>query len=70
MVLKDSVYNKLKWICMFFLLFFAVFSRTITQIWGLPFGDEISSTIVAINVLLSAMLGISNMAYYNQKEES
>lgn len=69
MVLKDSVYNKLKWICMFFLPAFAVFTRTITQIWGLPYGDEISSTIVAINVLLSAMLGISNMAYNKQKDE-
>ena len=69
MKFKDSIYDKLKWICMFFLPAFAVFSRTITQIWGLPYGDEISSTIVAINVLLSAMLGISNMAYNKQKDE-
>lgn len=69
MLLKNSTFDKLKWICMFFMPAFAVFTKTITEIWGLPYGDEISSTIVAINVLLSAMLGISNMAYNKQKDE-
>lgn len=41
----------------------ALFTQTIFAIWGLPYGEQISATIVAINALLGACLGISTIGY-------
>lgn len=63
MVIKNSVYDKLKWLCMFFLPALAVFVKTVFSIWDFPYANEISATIVAVNALLSACLGISSISY-------
>ena len=36
------------------------FYLTISAIWGLPFGDQINQTVVAISVLLAAFLEVEN----------
>ena len=41
----------------------ALFTQTIFAIWGLPYGEQISSTIVAINALLGALIGVSTIGY-------
>lgn len=69
MKLKDSTYDFLKWLAMLFLPALATLVKVIFTIWQLPYGNEISATIVAINTFLGAILGISNMAYYKQKDE-
>lgn len=45
-----------------------VFYLTIAQIWGLPFGDQVNETIVAVAVLLATTLEISTVAYHKAKE--
>lgn len=42
-----------------------VFYLALCQIWGLPLGDEINQTIVAICTLLAGTLEIST-AFYNK----
>jgi len=70
MVLKNSVYDKVKWVAMFFLPALAILVKTVFAIWNLPFGEEISATIVAINAFLGACLGISTINYQkNEKQE-
>lgn len=69
MKLKDSTYNCLKWLAMLFFPALTVLIRVIFSIWGLPYGEEISATVCAINAFLGSILGISNMAYYKQKDE-
>ena len=69
MKLKDSTYDFLKWLAMLFLPALATLVKVIFTIWQLPYGNEISATIVALNTFLGAILGISNMAYYKQKDE-
>lgn len=69
MKLKDSTYDFLKWLAMLFLPALATLVKVIFTIWQLPYGNEISATIVAINTFLGAILGISNMAYNKQKDE-
>lgn len=63
MVLKNSVYDKLKWMAMFFLPALAILIQSIFAIWNLPYGKEISATVVAINAFLGACLGISSIQY-------
>lgn len=67
MKFSNKIYDVLKYLAMFFLPAFAVFVKTVFAIWGLPYGDEISATIVAINAFLGACLGISSISY--QKEQ-
>ena len=63
MIMKDSVYDKMKWVAMFFLPALAILVKTVFAIWNLPFGEEISATIVAVNAFLGACLGISTIQY-------
>lgn len=46
-----------------------VFYLTLAQIWGLPCGDQVNETIVAVAVLLATTLEISSVAYHKKKEE-
>lgn len=63
-MMSNSMYDKLKWIAMFFLPALAILVRTVFAIWNLPYGEQISDTIVAINAFLGACLGISTINYH------
>ena len=69
MMLKNSAYDTLKWLAMFFLSALAILVKTVFAIWNLPFGEEISATIVAINAFLGACLGISTINYQKGVEQ-
>ena len=62
-IFSDKIYNILKYIAMIALPALALFTQTIFAIWGLPYGEQISATIVAINALLGALIGISTIGY-------
>lgn len=62
-IFNDKVYNVLKWVAMLFLPALALLVQTVFAIWGIPYGEQISATIVAINAFLGAVLGISNIGY-------
>ena len=66
-MINDKLYDILKWIAMLFLPALAVLVKTIFLIWNIPYGDEISATIVAVNAFLGAILGISNGIYKAKK---
>ena len=40
------------------------------MIWGIPYGEQITSTIVAIDTALGAILGVSSINYSKRKDES
>lgn len=63
MKLTNSTYDFLKWMAMLFLPALATLVRVVFAIWNIPYGEQISATIVAINTFLGAILGISNMNY-------
>lgn len=67
-MLSDVWYNRLKWLAMFFLPALATLVRVVFSIWGIPYGEQISATIVALNTFLGAILGISNATYKANKE--
>lgn len=63
MKMSNRMYDFLKWLVILCLPSLATLIKIIFTIWNLPFGNEISSTIVAINAFLGACLGISSIQY-------
>lgn len=61
--MNDKVYDVLKFIAQIVLPALATFYLTLAGIWSLPFGEEISGTIMAIDTLLGAILMISSTKY-------
>lgn len=63
MKMKNEVYDVLKWVAMLLLPALATLVATVGSIWGLPYADQISQTIVAVNAALAMILGISTINY-------
>ena len=69
MILKNKTYDILKFIAQYLLPGLATCIATIFKIWNIPYGVEISATIMAIDTLLGVILGISSKNYYEPIEE-
>lgn len=67
MKLSDKAYNVLKWISVIVLPAMGTFYFALAGIWGLPYGEQIVGTIVAIETLLGTLLGISTVQYNKNK---
>lgn len=63
MVLKNSIYDKLKWVAILLLPSLATLVAVIFKIWNLPYGNEIAQAITALATFLGAILGISSVQY-------
>lgn len=61
--MSDKVYDILKFIAQIVLPALATFYLTLAGIWSLPYGEEISGTIMAIDTLLGACLMLSSKNY-------
>lgn len=61
--MSNKIYDVLKFIAQIVLPALATFYLTIAGIWSLPFGEEISGTIMAIDTLLGACLMLSSAKY-------
>lgn len=61
--MSNKVYDVLKWIAMYLLPALGTLYFALSQIWGLPYGEEIVGTITAIDAFLGAILGISTISY-------
>ena len=61
--MSDKVYDALKFIAQIVLPALATFYLTLAGIWSLPYGEQISGTIMAIDTLLGAILMISSTKY-------
>ena len=67
MIMNNKVYDIFKFIAQILLPALATFYLTLAGIWGLPFGEQVSGTIMAIDTLLGAILMLSSNKY--NKEE-
>lgn len=61
--MSNKVYDILKFLAQIVLPALATFYVSIASIWGLPLGDEVSRTIMAVDTLLGAVLMISTAQY-------
>ena len=64
MELNDKVCDILAWCGKIVLPALAVLYATLADTWSLPYSSEISTTIMAIDVFLNALLGISSANFY------
>lgn len=64
MILKNNkVYDVLVWISSVVLPALAILYTSLASSWGLPYAEEISNTILAIDVFLGALLKVSSNRY-------
>lgn len=69
MKLNDKAYDVMKWIAILFLPALAILVRTVFAIWQIPYGEQISATIVAFQVFLGAILGVSSIQYKKEADK-
>jgi len=63
-ILNDRTYNFLKSLALIVLPAAGTLYFALSQIWGLPFGEEIVGTVVALEAFLGVVLGITSRQYY------
>ena len=63
---SDEVYNALSWVGKLLLPSLATLYTALAKIWGLSFQAEIPATIMALDVFLNVILGISSVQYYKE----
>jgi hypothetical protein len=62
-ILSNKTYDVLKYIAQIVLPALGALYFALSQIWGFPNGEEVVGTIVAIDVFLGALLGVSTKQY-------
>jgi len=61
--MNNKTYDILKWVAQFFLPATGTLYFALASIWGLPFGEQVVGTIIAIDAFLGVVLGISTAQY-------
>lgn len=62
--MSNRLYDCLKWIDIIVLPALGTAYAGLAQIWGFPYPEEITGTIMVVCTLLGALLGISSSTYY------
>ncbi len=62
-MLTNKTYDILKWVAQIVLPALGTCYFGLSQIWGLPCGEEVVGTITVIDAFLGALLGISTAQY-------
>ena len=67
--MKNKTYDVLKYIAQIVLPALGTLYFALSQIWGLPYGEQIVGTITAIDAFLGAILQISSNNYAKREEK-
>ena len=67
MKLKDSVYDILKWVTLVCLPALGTAYVALAGVWGFPYAEEVSKTVMAVCTRCGALLGISTAEYNKTK---
>ncbi|WP_250243718.1 phage holin [Bifidobacterium longum] len=60
-LLPDKAYAALKWVALIVLPALAVFAHVVGPAWGLPYVDQIVTTLNALGTLIGAVIGASEL---------
>lgn len=63
MKMSDKTYDILKWIALIVLPASAILYESLAGTWGLPLAEQIPDTIIAVNLFLGTLLGVSSANY-------
>lgn len=66
--MSNKTYDILKFIAMIFLPALGTLYFALAGIWGLPYGEQVVGTIMAIDTFLGAILGLSTNNYNKENE--
>ena len=69
-MLDNKVYDILKWVALVLLPACAALYFGLSEIWALPYGEEIVGTITVIDTFLGALLGISTKKFNDAIRDS
>lgn len=61
--MKNETYDILKYIAQILIPAIATLYFSVSQIWGLPYGEQIVGTLTAVDAFLGVCLGISSDNY-------
>jgi len=62
-MMSNKVYDVLKFIAQILLPAAGTLYAALAGIWGLPYGEQVVGTIMAVDFFLGALLGISTAQY-------
>lgn len=64
MLFKNSkIYDVLKWTALVGLNAVGVAYESLSQVWNLPFGDEVAKTCSILALLIGTLIGVSSYKY-------
>lgn len=66
--ISDRLYDILKWVTLVCIPAFTTAYVGLAAIWGWPYADEVAKTSAVVCVLLGSLLGISTIAYNQEKQ--
>ena len=64
MQFSNKTYDVLKWFAQMLLPGLATLYLGLSEIWGLPYKEQVVATIVTITFFLNFMLGLSSTSYF------
>lgn len=63
MKMTNSTYDILKRLCTIILPALGTLYFTLSQLWGLPYGEQVVGTLAAVSTFIGVCIGISTAAY-------
>lgn len=63
--MSNKLYDQLKWVAQVLLPALALLYIALSPLWGLPKQEEVAGSIVALDLFLGTLLGISSIKYNN-----
>ena len=63
MKLNDTLYEWMKWLSCIALDALGLCYKTLSGIWGFPFGEEVYNTAVALSVCIGVLIGVSTYQF-------
>ena len=67
-ILPAKVYAILKWFCLLAIPALGWGYGKLAVVWGLPFGEQIPQTLEILGFVLGALIGISHINFYKDKD--
>ena len=65
---SQKTYDVLKWTALILLPALAILYSSMSTVWSLPYSQEVTGTIAAIDVFLGVLLGVSSRGYNKNLE--
>lgn len=62
-MLSNRIYDILKYVALIALPAIGTLYFTLSQVWGLPYGEQVVGTIAAVDTFLGSLLQISTAIY-------